>query len=299
MMNIYDCFQYFDEDFLLDLRLNVLDQYVKKFVITEATYTHNGDKKKLNFDIKNFKKFKDKINYIVVDKQPPKILNLFDDDSESTKGQKSIFNGMSRDYFQRENLINGLKNTEEDDMILISDLDEVPNLENLNFSNIKNKIIIFQQKMFYYKINLLYENFIWHGTKACKKKNLISPQWLRNIKAKNYPLWRLDLFFSNKKYTDLFFVNNGGWHFTYLKTPEQLYKKLVNFAHHFEFEKSGLNIKDIKKLINEKRVIYDHGIDQKKYKWSGNKKLNKVDNTYLPKYITSNLDKYKDWFDLT
>ena len=285
-MNIYDCFQYFDEDFLLDLRLNVLDQYVKKFVITEATYTHNGDKKKLNFDIKNFKKFKNKIDYIVVDKQPPKILNLFDDDSESTKGQKSILNGMSRDYFQRENLINGLKNAEEDDMILVSDLDEVPNLENLNFSNIKNKIIIFQQKMFYYKINLLYENFIWHGTKACKKKHLISPQWLRNIKAKNYPLWRLDLFFSNKKYTDLFFVNNGGWHFTYLKTPEQLYKKLINFAHHFEFEKSGLNIKDIKRLINEKKIIYDHGIDQKKYKWSGNKKLNKVDNTYLPKYIT-------------
>jgi beta-1,4-mannosyl-glycoprotein beta-1,4-N-acetylglucosaminyltransferase len=298
-MNIYDCFQYFDEDFLLDLRLNVLDQYVKKFVITEATYTHNGDKKKLNFDIKNFKKFKNKIDYIVVDKQPPKILNLFDDDSESTKGQKSILNGMSRDYFQRENLINGLKNAEEDDMILVSDLDEVPNLENLNFSNIKNKIIIFQQKMFYYKINLLYENFIWHGTKACKKKHLISPQWLRNIKAKNYPLWRLDLFFSNKKYTDLFFVNNGGWHFTYLKTPEQLYKKLINFAHHFEFEKSGLNIKDIKRLINEKKIIYDHGIDQKKYKWSGNKKLNKVDNTYLPKYITSNLDKYKDWLDLT
>jgi beta-1,4-mannosyl-glycoprotein beta-1,4-N-acetylglucosaminyltransferase len=122
---------------------------------------------------------------------------------------------------------------------------------------------------------------------------------LRNIKAKNYPLWRLDLFFSNKKHTDLFFVNNGGWHFTYLKTPEQLYKKLINFAHHFEFEKSGLNIKDIKRLINEKKIIYDHGIDQKKYKWSGNKKLNKVDNTYLPKYITSNLDKYKDWLDLT
>ena len=59
-MNIYDCFQYFDEDFLLDLRLNFLDQYVKKFVITEATYTNNGDKKKLNFDIKNFKKFKTK-----------------------------------------------------------------------------------------------------------------------------------------------------------------------------------------------------------------------------------------------
>ena len=54
-MNIYDCFMYFDEDLLLDLRLNLLDKFVKKFVITEATYNHNGNKKKLNFDINNFK----------------------------------------------------------------------------------------------------------------------------------------------------------------------------------------------------------------------------------------------------
>ena len=297
MMNIYDCFQYFDEDFLLDLRLNILDPYVKKFIITEATYTHNGDKKKLNFDINHFKKFKDKINYIVVDKKPPKILDLSSHESEKVKGQKSILNGMARDYFQRENLIHGLNDAKDEDIIMISDLDEIPNLNNLDFTTIKNKIIIFQQKMFYYKVNLFYENFVWHGTKACKKKNLISPQWLRNIKAKKYPSWRLDLFFSKKKYTDLFFVSDGGWHFTYLKTPEQLYKKLLNFAHHFEFEKSGLKIEDIKKLMDEKRIIYDHNIDQKEYKWSGLKKLKKLDKSYLPEYIYLNLDKYKDWYD--
>ena len=77
-MNIYDCFQYYDEDFLLDLRLNVLNQYVKKFIITEATYSHNGTKKKLNFDINRFAKFKDKIIYLVVDKVPPKILKFVD-----------------------------------------------------------------------------------------------------------------------------------------------------------------------------------------------------------------------------
>ena len=78
-MYIYDCFQYFDEDFLLDLRLNILDKYVKKFVISEATYTHNGSKKKLNFDINKFKKFQDKIIYIVVENTPPdekKILDI-------------------------------------------------------------------------------------------------------------------------------------------------------------------------------------------------------------------------------
>ena len=75
-MNIYDCFMYFDEDLLLDLRLNILDRYVKKFIITEATYTHNGTPKKLNFDLNNFAKFKDKISYIVIDNPPPDIKKI-------------------------------------------------------------------------------------------------------------------------------------------------------------------------------------------------------------------------------
>ena len=75
-MKLYDCFQFFDEEMLLDLRLNIMDKYVHKFVITEATYTHNGSKKKLNFDINKFKRFKDKIVYIVVDKHPPNILDI-------------------------------------------------------------------------------------------------------------------------------------------------------------------------------------------------------------------------------
>ena len=132
-MNIYDCFMYFDEDLLLDLRLNTLDKFVKKFVITEATYTHNGAKKKLNFDIKKFNKFKDKIIYLVVDKQPEKILDFVDSDNKDQKGEKLILNGMARDYFQREQLTRGIEDATNDDLILISDLDEIPNLKNVNF----------------------------------------------------------------------------------------------------------------------------------------------------------------------
>tara|TARA_B100000530_G_scaffold329971_1_gene272675 strand:- start:518 stop:1408 length:891 start_codon:yes stop_codon:yes gene_type:complete len=296
-MNIYDCFQYFDEDHLLDIRLNILDQYVKKFVISEATYTHNGSKKKLNFDIKNFKKFKDKITYLVVDESPKNILKLNDSDSEEKKGDKSILNGMARDYFQRERLAKGFENADENDIILISDLDEIPNLTNVNFANIKNKIIIFEQKMFYYKLNLLYKDNLWHGTKACRKKYLVSPQWLRNIKAKKYPSWRFDLILSKKKYSDIFFIRDGGWHFTYLKSPVDLEKKLLNFAHHYEFQKSGLKIGDIQKFMHEKRVVYDHNIDQKGYKWSGKSVLEKVSNDNLPTYIKENLNKYKNWLD--
>ena len=296
-MNIYDCFMYFDEDLLLDIRLNSLDKFVKKFVISEATYTHNGSKKKLKFNIDNFKKFKDKIIYIVVEDQPENIKTLNENDSEEKKGEKLILNGMARDYFQRENLIKGITDAKNDDLILISDLDEIPDLNNLNFSKINNQIIIFEQKMFYYKLNLLYEDFNWFGTRAIKKKNLISPQWLRNIKGKNYPKWRLDILFSKKKYSNLFFIKNGGWHFTFLKTAEEIEKKLLNFAHHYEYQESGLNIERIKQLIDKKKVIYDHNIDQKQYKWSGKVMLKKIDNNILPEYVQSKLEKFKDWLD--
>ena len=296
-MNIYDCFMYFDEDLLLDLRLNTLNQFVKKFVITEATYTHNGSKKKLNFDINKFKKFKDKIIYIVVENQPDNILQLSDNDDKDMRGEKLILNGMARDYFQRESLSKGLKNAIGDDLILISDLDEIPNLNKLNFNEVKNNIIIFEQKMFYYKLNLFYESFTWQGSKAVKQKNFISPQWLRNIKGKKYPKWRIDTFLSKKKYSNLLFVKDGGWHFTCLRTPDQLEKKLLNFAHHYEYEESGLQLDDIKKLIKEKRVMYDHNVDQKGYKWSGKSILKKIDVRFLPKHISSNMNKYSNWLD--
>ncbi len=296
-MNIYDCFMYFDEDLLLDIRLNVLNKYVKKFVIAEATYTHNGSPKKLNFDLNNFKKFQDKITYIIVDEQPPNLLNLYDQDDQNRKGEKLILNGMARDYFQREHLSKGLTNATSDDLILISDLDEIPNLEKLEFNQIKNEIIIFKQKIFFYKLNLLYDKFDWFGSKACKKKNFISPQWLRNVKSKKYPKWRIDLVFSKKKYSNIFHVQNGGWHFTCIKNPEELEKKLLNFAHHYEFEQSGLNLNDIKKMISENKAVYDYGADMKKNKWSGNIKLKKVDLSELPDYIKLKSEKYKDWLN--
>ena len=161
---------YFDEDLLLDIRLNTLNKYVKKFIIAEATYTHNGNQKKLNFDINKFSNFKDKIVYIIVDKKPENILELMPGDSDEKKGEKLILNGMARDYFQRENLTRGISDATDNDLIMVSDLDEIPNLDQIKLSNINNNILIFEQKMFYYKLNLLYEEYKWLGTKAVKKK---------------------------------------------------------------------------------------------------------------------------------
>ena len=288
---------YFDEDLLLDLRLNILNKFVKKFIISEATYTHNGKKKKLNFDINKFKKFKDKIIYIPVDKEPENIKQLIEGESEEKRGEKLILNGMARDYYQRECIKKGLLEAKDEDIILLSDLDEIPNLHNFDFSNINNNILFFEQKIFYYKLNLHYENFCWYGTRAIKNKNLLSPQWLRNIKGTKYPKWRLDILFSKKKYSNLKFLKNGGWHFTCLKKPEELQRKLLNFAHHYEFELSGIKLNDIKKFINEKRVIYDYKVDQKEFKWSGKSMLKKIDLDLLPDYISNNEKIFREWLD--
>ena len=89
-MKIYDCFMFFDEEMLLDLRLNIMDKYIDKFVITEASYMHSGKPKKLLFDINKFPKFKDKIIYIVVDTPPPGLLKISNEDSKDVKDLKKI-----------------------------------------------------------------------------------------------------------------------------------------------------------------------------------------------------------------
>ena len=299
-MKIYDCFQFFDEEMLLDLRLNIMDKYVDKFVITEATYMHNGKYKKLVFDIKKFAKFKDKIIYIIVDKQPPNLLEIYDNDKdvEDTRGQKLILNGYKRDNYQRQMAQQALNDIEPEDWIIINDIDEIPNLKNVDMSTIKNKLLIFKQQIFYYKFNLLYPTVPWFGSRACKKKNFLSPQWLRNTKHKKYPLWRLDIFFSKRKYNDIFYVNNGGWHFTNIKSPEDIEKKLLNYTHHDEFAKSKLKLEDLRKKIKEKKIIYDHSVDQRKNKWDSETTLRKIELSEMPDYLSENYKKYTNWLEI-
>ena len=297
-MKIYDCFMFFDEEMLLDLRLHVMDKYVDKFVITEANYMHNGKPKKLIFDISKYKKFKDKIIYIVVDQPPPDLFELSENESEKSRESKLILNGYKRDNYQREMAYNKLKYAEDNDWIIINDIDEIPNLENINFNEIKNKIVIFKQEMFFYKFNLIYPSKYWFGSKACKKINFISPQWLRNVRHRKYPIWRIDTLLSKKKYNDMLVVNDGGWHFTNIKSPEDIEKKFLNYTHHYEYEQSGLKLSDVKKMVNTKKIIYDHSIDQRGYKWGGDKSLKKVSLSEMPSYLSENYKKYSDWLEI-
>ena len=142
-MKIIDSFMFFDESMLLDLRLNILNKYVSKFIICESTFNHNGKKKKLNFDIKEFAKFKSKIEYIVLDKEPDNLRIINEKDTVETKESKALDNALLRENFQRNFAIEKIEQAEDNDLILINDLDEIPELKNFSY---KKKNNYFQTK---------------------------------------------------------------------------------------------------------------------------------------------------------
>ena len=296
-MKLYDCFMFYDESLLLEIRLNILNKFIDKFVISEAKYLHNGKQKKLNFNINDFSEFRNKIEYIVVDNDPEGIKYSNPKDSTEKSDNIKILNSLMRENYQREMLARGLRSLDDEDIIIISDVDEIPNLTNFNFKDLKNDIAIFKQQMFYYKFNLYYKNFNLFGSKAVKKKNFISPQWLRNIKSKKYANWRLDTFFSKKKYRNIKFIENGGWHFTCIKKPKKVHEKLLSYLHHQDYESSKLTIKDIENKINKREILYDHSMDKKiRNKWLTNKKLEIINDSNLPDYLKNNREIYNDWF---
>tara|TARA_B100000900_G_scaffold246952_1_gene210059 strand:- start:1079 stop:1963 length:885 start_codon:yes stop_codon:yes gene_type:complete len=292
-MKIIDCTTYYSEDLMLDVRFNILNQFVDKFIIVESKYSHSGEKKALNFNIDNFPKFKDKIQYLTIESEPEGIIEN-KDNSSSIKRLNSLLR-----IEQSYNFIsNALSDVPENDLICLSDNDEIPNFDSASFRNSKNDIFIFKQLFFYYKFNLFYDLMPWFGSKACKKKKLVSLSWLRNLKNKKYPWWRIDTYFSKIKQSNLQIVDNGGWHFTNVKTADDLHKKLLNFGHHNEYEDSGLTVKDIQYCIDNRIVNYDHLADKRKSnKYNAKYKLQLANDKMLPKYLIENRDKYINWFD--
>ena len=296
-MKIYDCFMYFDEDIVVDVRLNTLNQFVDYFVIVESRFTHKGEARELKFNHKKFEKFKDKIIYIVDEEIYSQTEKIKIDDSEDEKYKKAIFNAAYRENGQRNLISKGLAAANKEDFIMISDVDEIPKLSGLNFNSLNEKIILFKQDMFYYKLNLKLPNFIWTGTKACKKKNLVNPQWLRNIKDRKYSFFRIDTFFSNTKYTSIKIINDGGWHFSNIKTPKEIEFKLRSYLHHREFDLNPLSVEQINEIIKNKQAIYDLKVDKTVNKIGNGSILEKFEFNKLPEYIVTNKDKFLDWID--
>ena len=269
-MRIIDCFNYFDEDMMLEIRLSTLFDYVDEFVICEATLDHAGNEKRLNFDMKKFKKYEKKINYIVVN-DLPKVVKSF---------KKNWHPAHARDQFQRNALVRGLSDCDLDDVIMISDLDEIPNPEKISDFKKEDKYACFVQGNFLFKLNLLNTSEPkWFGTRVCRKKDLKSPQWLREIKSRKIPFYK----FYKPKFDK--FILNGGWHFSSVKTAEGIYKKLHSFSEQQFNNKKFKDMDIIKNKIKQKKDLFDRGYDFK---------VLKVDQTF-PKFIYENQDKFKDF----
>ena len=224
----------------------------------------------MNFDFKNFSKFKDKINYLIIDDLP---INV--------KSKKKNWDANHwRDQYQRDSLARGFKKCDENDLIMISDIDEIPDPNKLSEFKIQNKYACFMQKNFQSKLNLLnITDKYWMGTKICQKKHLKSPQWLRDIKTKKRSFWK----FYKPKEPQLIF--DGGWHFSFLKKPKDIAKKIKAYSHQ-EFNKNNFtNIKNIEKKIIEKSDIFGRNYKYEKIE---------IDEKF-PKYIRENKEKFKEW----
>ena len=293
-MKIYDCMLYHDEDLILDLRFNILNNYVDKFIICESKYSHSGRQKKLNFNINNFKHFKNKIIYIVAENEPDGLLYEKSSDRKELP-ENYRHNAVKRIAHQRNKLKEALVEAESEDFILYSDNDEIPNLENIDIEKCSEKYLLFEQKLFYFKLNLYTKRINWYGTKGCKKKYLKSFEKLRQIKPKKYPFFRLDTIFKFDKQISLKLIKNGGWHFTRLQTPEEIHSKELDAEHHDEYRASGKNAERIRELINNRKIDHDHFADKKSSKYNGEFNLDLYSIDQLPAYIKLNIEKYKEW----
>ena len=297
-MKKFDCTLYYDEDLILDLRLNILNKFFDKFVICEAKYTHSGRKKKLNFDIKKFSDFKKKIEYIVQEDEPNNIIYQINSEGRNIENPNNYrINSVRRIAHQRNKLLEALDLADKDDFIFYSDNDEIPNMESFNLLRDKPNIIIFKQKLFYYKFNLLCDRVFWYGTRAVRKKNLINFEWIRQIKPKKYPFFRADVYFKKDKYINIKILDNGGWHFTRVQTPKEIHKKELDAEHHDEYRAAKKDVARIQDLISRKIIDHDHLADKKNSKYGKEFKLKLYEFEDLPEFIKKNKERYKNYLD--
>ena len=253
---IYDCFMFNGENHILEIRFNLLDKYVDYFVIVESNISHSGVRKKNLFKINKYKKFKKKIRYILVKDMP-----------KNPKGFH--YNKMwwhknhERDQHQRRQILKGLDDAKPHDIILVSDVDEIPNLKKINFKKI-NKLVVCEQLNLRYKFNLIcgYEP-IWQGTRILKRKYLKDVQSVRNTYKKKCKPWQLVKMLLNPTT-----IKNCGWHFSWVLSPQNIKKKIENSAHGELNKKKFKNINSIKqKLKNKVDPLFDYKlIELKNYK---------------------------------
>ena len=264
---IFDCITFFDNNYMFNLRYNILKDHVDCFVICESKFDHRGNPKNLNF-IKYKEYDFSKIKYFVLEEPFPKHTSPWENQA-----------------IQREFLLKCTNFAESDDYIFFSDPDEIPKPEILTNFELKKKYGIFMQRCFNYKFNLFnsYES-PWEGSRVSKKKNLKSIDFMRQkikLKNLNYNFLRFD----KEKSIQIF--DNAGWHFNNILTPKEISLKLKTFAH-TEFSQgkfSSINV--IKEKLKKKIDLFERG---HRYE------IVKLDDSF-PDYLLKNINKFKDFID--
>jgi hypothetical protein len=244
---IYDCFSFFNELDVLELRLNILAPVVDRFVIVESNFTHSNQPKQLFFatNVERFGAFADKIIHIVVDKFP-----------DNPKNNAWVF-----EHFQRNAIMRALVDAEPDDIILISDVDEIPRPETIQKMAADDHVYLFRQRMYYYYINCIdtskqKSNASWIGTIGLRRELLQEPQKLRQLGLLLTGLTDSRLivrtyfkcvkfFIGDLRGYRLKFLDDAGWHFSFLGGALRIIAKLEAFAHQ-EYNKA--EFKDPEKI---------------------------------------------------
>ena len=235
------------------------------FVVCESKFDHKGKPKPINFSLIDHK-FKNKIRHIIIDEQFP-----------------NLQNGWFAEEYQREKIFEALDDASDEDYILYSDSDEIPNPKKLENIQLKKKFGIFSQNFYVYKINIFNQHETpWDGTRICKKKFLKSFTFLRKkILKKNItkPFWKLGI----EKNIEI--IENGGWHFNNLYNLEKIKKKIMTFPHTEYNVDEFTNLDKIKKRIDNLEDLFDRGYKFEKVS---------LNDTY-PEYILKNSHLFKDY----
>lgn len=236
---IYDCFLYYDEDILLEMRLNTLDQVVDRFVIVESLYTFTGKRRAaLHFDIEKFSRFRDKIIYVVNDSVPKIHQHTFRSNCSVVKAGET--DPWENESIARNCIMKGLIAAQDDDIIIVSDVDEIPRPEAIKQFSHRHLCTTLYQQYFNFKFNVRVLNE--DGTPrlatlpkmvTCKTLRgffLGQPELLRNVKRRGTPI-RENWFRRKWLHYRTKVIKQGGWHFSWVMSDERISEKMSSISH--------------------------------------------------------------------
>lgn len=264
---IYDCFTFNNELDLLNLRLHELSPVVDKFVLVESNTTFSGNSKPLFYENnkKLFAKFNHKIIHIIVDDMnlaiPATKLYYF----KPKDFQLPNLEAWSKEIHQRNAIKRGLRDAKSNDIVLISDVDEIPRASTIKNHKWSKKIFGFEQHAYNYFINCRSIND-WVGTKAVKYGYLkdLEPEQIRQS-------------------SDFDSIKNAGWHFSFLGGYESIKDKIRSFSHQEHNKSDFLDTKRLAFNLENALDIFNRPFEYK---------FVKLDKSY-PKYILDHLPQFK------